>query len=137
MSKLAGPAPYSVAIIQLDSMALEGSKHRLQACLVESPSAHGAGMDGLANLYEAGRAHDARIRIKLEAGWIPRETDEVDQATCVSFQIGDQLFVLDLERGEGRVLFPVFQHALIVRQPPRDVIPIVIPGACAQDGLPA
>ena len=83
----------SDVIVQLDSMALEGLEHRLQACLEESPSARRAGMDGLPNLHSTGCSYDPRVRMKFETGWIPLETDEVDQETCVLFQVCDQLFV--------------------------------------------
>ena len=127
----------SIVTIQLDSVALEGLEHWLEACLVKSPSARRTGMDGLSNLHTAGRAHDTRIRMEFEAGWIPLETDEVDQAPGVSFQVGDQLFVPELETRRVAGVASSVSAALIVRQPPRNVVPIGVPWARSQAGLPA
>ena len=55
----------------------------------------------------------------------------------MTFQIGDQVFVGELETGQGLDLFPVRQDPLIISQSPGDVIAIVVPRARPEAGLPA
>ena len=118
-------------------LPFERLEHRLKIRLIVSPSADRAGMDGPANLRQAGRAHDARIGVEVKARRVPFKTNELDQAPGMMFQVGDQVFVRDVEQGQGPDAFPVRHDPLIIRQSTRDLVPVVVPRTRTEAGLPA
>ena len=65
--------------------------------------------------------------MELEAGRVPIEADEVDQEASIMFQVGDHVFVRQLEPGQGPDSFPVRHDPLIISQSPGDVVPIIVP----------
>ena len=117
----------SVALRGLDSIPLERLKKRLKVRLIVSPSADRAGMDGLANLHEAGCAHHARIGMESRhEGSQSRPTKSIRRRRMM-FQVGDHIFVRELETGQRSDAFPVRHDPLIISQSPRDVVPIIVP----------
>ena len=78
-------------------MPIECLEERGQVRLILPPDSNGIGIHGLANLHEAGRSHHAAVQMEGKAGRVPCEPEKIDQPARLAFQVGDQLFVIQVE----------------------------------------
>ncbi len=94
-------------------------------------------MDRLAHLELAGRPNDPARLVELQAGRLPLQAQEGDQALGMALQVANQLFVHHIEPVDRLRLFPVRKHPLVIGKWPRNVLPVVGPGVCGERRLPA
>ena len=75
----------STLVTQTNSMRLEGSEQRLKERLVSFPSPERMGMDGLADLHQAGRPDHARVEWNSrQAGSHSSPMKSIRRRACVS-----------------------------------------------------
>ena len=112
-------------------------EERAEVGLVLAPDADGLGVNRLAHLHEAGRTHDASVRMEVEAGWVPIETQEFDQPARLTFGVGHEQLILKVEPLERPGFGPVRDEALVIGEKPREGLGVAVPGYLRKACSPA
>ena len=104
---------------------------RPQKFFIGLPAADGGGMDGLAHLPVGGRAYGALGLVKGQAGVVPFEPEEIDDAPAFLLEAADEGLVAHVENGEGQDLAPVVHQHLIGPVVKPEIAQVRSPGAGA------
>src|SRR5215472_4080499 len=102
-------------------------QQRLQVALILAPPANRAGEHRLAYL-PAARGHDRPLGLmEVEAGGLPIEVEELDQAPALALQIRDQGLVVDRQHAQRQHMPPVLRQPLDLQSPRTAIGEVGIP----------